>query len=507
MILRLWIQSSFLICLRTPCYIGVFMQRIISIPVLNRILSARLGLSLESRPFRTPDCTDTTETFSWTAVNGAVQDLFELDNDSLFAPPLQFSNTYTNTSFTINNLQYGIRYYWRITAQKVAGSGTKSDASSFLTKIPRPSLISPLNNATGISPTTQLSWTGLSGASYYLAQVSPDTNFVTGKLKARDSVTTPTDMVVNPLSFNTKYYWKVMAGNKDTVSSFSQYRAFTTWSSTSPTLISPLNNSINLRVDTIDTFNWSADPGQVMKYQFTISRDSAAVPANMAFMDSSISLNTFIYSLPANTLKNDSVYYWQVRAIDSSYVRRQPSPIYKFKTELAIPVLATPVEQSLNVLMPASFSWSAVIGATSYVLQVSDSTSRNASNVPMVASDTVLSNSYVSVPSDSFHSDTIAYWRVKAISANGVSRFSSLYSFRTMIASPTLLYPKNDSAGYLVTPKLVWGAVKGAAQYEVQVFKSSTNSSNRVIDTTLTSANTSYTINQILLNNTTYFWE
>lgn len=455
-----------------------------------------------------PTLTDTSETFSWSPVYGAVQYLFELDNDSLFAPPLQYSNTYTGTSFTMNNLVYGTFYYWRITAQIVAGSGTKSSVGSFLTNIPRPSLVSPLSNATGVSPTAQLTWAGIPGASYYVAQVSPDTNFITGKLLARDSVTTPTDTLKakDSLQSTTKYYWKVMAGNKNTVSSFSQYRAFTTWSATSPTLTSPLNNTINLRVDTIDTFIWTADPGQVRKYQFTISRDSAAVPANVAFMDSSISVNTFVYSLPANTLKNDSVDHWQVRAIDSSYVRRQPSPIYKFKTELALPVLATPANNALNIMMPASFSWNAVIGATSYLLQVSDSTSRNASNVPLVATDTVSTNSYVSVPSDSLHADTIAYWRVKAISANGVSRYSSLYSFRTMIAPPTLIYPRKDSSGYLVTPKLVWGAVKGAAQYEVQVFKSSTNFSNKFVDTTQTSSNTSYTITQNLVNNTAYFW-
>ncbi|HEY6064329.1 MAG TPA: fibronectin type III domain-containing protein, partial [Chitinophagaceae bacterium] len=89
------------------------------------------------------------------------------------------------------------------------------------------------------------------------------------------------------------------------------------------------------------------------------------------------------------------------------------------------PVLSSPANAATGVAIPATLSWVASTGATSYTVQVSTS-STFASFIYNVSGITAISTS---VPG--LASSTRYYWRVNAANAGGTSGWSVTRSFTT----------------------------------------------------------------------------
>ncbi|WP_378015830.1 InlB B-repeat-containing protein [Adhaeribacter terreus] len=89
-----------------------------------------------------------------------------------------------------------------------------------------PTLLLPVNNATGVAVQPTLSWNSFSGALSYRLQVSLNAGFSTTVLdQANISATSAT---VPGLANNTVYYWRVLATLSTGVSDWSETRSFTT---------------------------------------------------------------------------------------------------------------------------------------------------------------------------------------------------------------------------------------------------------------------------------------
>jgi photosystem II stability/assembly factor-like uncharacterized protein len=89
-----------------------------------------------------------------------------------------------------------------------------------------PSLISPSNGATGISPTPALKWNAVIGATSYKLQVSSDSTLST--LVVNQSGLTSTSYNGGRLINNTTYFWRVKAVSASGESAWSSVRRFTT---------------------------------------------------------------------------------------------------------------------------------------------------------------------------------------------------------------------------------------------------------------------------------------
>ncbi|RPI19716.1 MAG: T9SS C-terminal target domain-containing protein [Ignavibacteriae bacterium] len=168
----------------------------------------------------------------------------------------------------------------------------------------------------------------------------------------------------------------------------------------------------------------------------------------------------------------------------------------------AIPNLLTPANNSTGVGLTPLLDWSDAANAEKYFVQVdNDDSFYN----PEIDDSTTISQ--YNVPSGKLQNNTTYYWRVASKNSNETSEWSSVWSFSTIPASPsipTLLSPANGSTGVGLMPLLDWSDITNATGYKVQVSLSSGFSSYTVNDSTTTSQ---FNIpNGKLENDKTYYW-
>ncbi len=175
-----------------------------------------------------------TLSIKWFAVPGADQYKVSVSTPN-HSNDIAWDSTYTDTSYLLSNLPNGT-YLWRIKAKHAAdpyiasawagawtftvgsgnngGGGGGGGGGNSLTN---PSLISPSNGSTLQVLGTNLTWTPVSGATFYKLKVASDaamTNIIFS-----DNNVTATSRVVPNLTYNTTYYWNVVAANASTQSS------------------------------------------------------------------------------------------------------------------------------------------------------------------------------------------------------------------------------------------------------------------------------------------------
>ncbi|HVP80105.1 MAG TPA: hypothetical protein VMV04_19665 [Thermodesulfobacteriota bacterium] len=176
----------------------------------------------------------TTPTLSWNKVSCAINYRLQIANDSSFQSMVLDQNGITDTSYQVLSglLSNSKTYYWRVNANNAGGTNAWSLFWSFTTGVAAPSaptLVSPANNATGVSTTPTLSWNASSGATSYGLQVSTSqTNWTGSNLKVNQSGITGTSQAVRGLANNTVYYWRVNATGAGGTSPWSSVWTFTT---------------------------------------------------------------------------------------------------------------------------------------------------------------------------------------------------------------------------------------------------------------------------------------
>jgi subtilisin family serine protease len=133
-----------------------------------------------------------------------------------------------------------------------------------------------------------------------------------------------------------------------------------------------------------------------------------------------------------------------------------------------VPTLSSPADLATNVAIAPTLSWAAATAATTYNLQVS-TTNTFATTLVNLTGLTTTSRAISGLANS-----TTYYWRVSTTNATGTSAWSAVRSFTTaaplaLPAAPTLSSPANLATNVSRTPTISWGAVTGAATYEIQI--------------------------------------
>jgi len=234
--------------------------------------------------------------------------------------------------FTVYNpgiLTYNTQYYWRIDTYDDNGSATAGPIWTFTAKDDTPPYIpsnpNPLNNSVDISVFTNLSWIG----------GDPDDDNVTyaiyfGVLSNPPLVeSNSVNLSFNPgvLSYNTQYYWRIIAWDSYGYSTAGPIWTFTTRENPPPyTPFSPIpeNRSTNIHINAILSWIGGDPDGDNVTYDIYFGDNENPVKI--------IGNQTEDYYQP-DVMNITTTYYWRIISWDS-LGKSSIGPLWNFKTSL-----------------------------------------------------------------------------------------------------------------------------------------------------------------------------
>jgi chitinase len=216
---------------------------------------------------------------------------------------------------------------------------------------------------------------------------------------------------------------------------------------------SPANNSCGAELET--QLRWSSVSG-ANAYDLQVAYNSGF--SSLIHSENNISGTSYTIS----GLGADTVYYWRVRAKNSTQTSNWSS-VFNFKTRIDSPPLFLPAdgEQCTDVNM--QFKWNAVGGADSYYLLIAgdDAFTEIVEDVSGIT-DTLAEVS-------DLENGKLFYWKVRANDGSCYSDWSDVRSFETRLLSPDLLSPSDNIECVNISLALKWKAVSGADYYELIV--------------------------------------
>ena len=414
-------------------------------------------------------------TVSWNTITGVGSYILEWDTVPLFSSTMFRTFTTTSTSVSINGLQYGTKYYWRVKATNSNDSDTSSysEVRNFTT-CSAPILSSPSNGmvyTTMVRPS--VSWNSITGAGSYILEWDTVSSF--SSTMFRTYTTSSTSIYINGLLYSTKYYCRVKATNTNDsdTSSYSEVWNFTTAGTV--TLSSPTNNpSPTGRFYSRQYLRWNTLPGssEYMIQLDTTSDFSSSVLRNVSVSISSTNTDSY-YEKCVYDLYYGTMYYWRVCAI-SSVDTTDWSETWQFHTMDDVQ-LFFPSDTSANgtYFTRQEFQWQNSLGSTLYIIQLDTTPSFSSGLLQTYTATNTNSNTdtYRSKTISDMRYGTMYYWRVCSANAVDTSGWSATWRFHTT-DWVALYYLPNDTSstvGYYTRQELEWKNSKGSKSYILQL--------------------------------------
>ncbi len=209
-----------------------------------------------------------------------------------------------------------------------------------------------------------------------------------------------------------------------------------------------------LATTTTATLEWEALDGAEY-YEVYIYSYCPTCPENMVLFDNFTSeyLQTCVV---IEGLTPGEKYYWEVRVACGSPKVSKWSDLRTFDTALgAVPYLCSPICGSDGILLTTNYSWDAVVGATSYDLQVVAASADGTVDWTDATTYTSAENAFASIPGLEY--STVYYWRVRA-SNDGVYSAWAVCLFTTadepaevVDPGPAVVVEQNE-----ITPTWIW---------------------------------------------------
>jgi hypothetical protein len=364
-------------------------------------------------------------TLTWSMVNGAETYHVQMSTVNTFATILIEDSTLTLPSKALSGLANGMQYYWRVQAKNGVGVSAWTSPWGFTTIIAAPQapvLTSPVDAAIGQPLAPTLTWSMVASAATYSVQVSTVNTFAT--ILVEDSALTSTSKALSGLSNSTVYYWRVQAKNLAGTSNWTSDWSFITVQPAplTPTLTSPVNGSTG--VSLAPTLFWSTVTSAAT-YHVQVSASNTF--ATILIEDSTLTSA----SKPLSGLANSTQYYWRVQAKNAGGVSAWTNP-WGFTTIMAAPqtpTLTSPADGATGQLTMPTLTWSTVIEAATYRVQVSTNNTFGTNLID----DSTLSTTSKAISGLSYNA--VYYWRVQAKNAGGASSWTSPWSM-TILPMP-----------------------------------------------------------------------
>ena len=281
-------------------------------------------------------------------------------------------------------------------------------------------LVSPADSSNNVSLMPTLSWSEVSGADKYRLEVNTKDDFTGAIIFDQDTVS-QISIQISGLSDNTTFYWRVTALNDSgNTGDASSIFTFTTGQSK---LISVQNGAKSVSIT--PTLSWYKTAGAI---SYRLEVNTTPEFAGTVVYDNSLITDT---SQSLGGLNYNTTYYWRVTANSNSLSKEMTSEVFYFTTKLSSTILISPADNSTDVGLMPTLSWSEVNGADKYRLEVN--TKDDFTGTAIFDQDTV---SQTTKQISGLSDNTTYYWRVTALNDSGnTGDASSISSFVTATAT------------------------------------------------------------------------
>ena len=382
-----------------------------------------------------------TFTVTWTPVTEATGYTLQRATNASFT---NATTVYTGSASSAN--QTGLAdgtYYFRVKAGNGCGDSSWTEgAAVIVSSLPAaPATVTYPSTNCGTSFT--VAWTAVSGATSYILQRATDGNFTDAEDVFSDTSTSFSQSVLPAAT----YYYRVRSSNGCGLSNWQQGAALVVASvpSSPSTITYPPTNCSGAF-----TVSWTAVNGATV---YTLQRATSASFANA----------TTVYTGSASSANQtglaDGTYYFRVKAGngcgDSSWTEGAAVIVSSLP---AAP--ATVTYPSTNCGDNFTVAWTAVSGATSYILQ--RATDGNFTDAADVFTGSSTSFGQAVLPAATY------YYRVRSSNGCGLSNWQrgAALVVTSVPSSPnTISYPSTNCSGAFTVS---WTAVNGASTYTLQ---------------------------------------
>jgi predicted outer membrane repeat protein len=286
-------------------------------------------------------------------------------------------------------------------------------------------LFTPLDGDTLLYNRPTFDWADFTGAIGYNIQIAKNATFT--KLVSSTNLAGVTNSTYTPaanLTANTNMWWRVRAKlTATTYTAWSDVRSFHTANPPGvPVLVAPTSNA--LVTSTTPLFNWnnSTLPAGTTfdKYQIQVSTSNTFGTTVIDDFTTLADIADSDYTPGTGILTTGATYYWRVRSWNTDGAYSAWSAVRSMRIKYNPPV-------NLNVTssLKPTFTWDAVIGATSYTIQVS----RNNTFTLLMVNKMVILATYVHTLN--LTTGSTYYWRVRVNGPYGPSDWSAIQTFVT----------------------------------------------------------------------------
>lgn len=420
----------------------------------------------------------------WSDVSGAIAYDVQVSTGADFAVLHVNATGVTATSYSLDGLSNGTRYYWRVRAANLYGPGPWSAAWSFVTEAgitEVPLLVAPAQGEVDVRLSPEFVWHALQDAIDYDVQVSAAADF--SNLVVDETGVTDTAYAGSGLARATTYHWRVRARLSGGTTNWSAVRTFTTIPErpAQATLVAPEDAAVDVPLDV--ELVWALADG-ADSYRIRISTRS---DMRTSVLDTTGVVDT---TLRVYGLDDGVQYYWYVCAVNAGGSGLWSS-VRTFATVVNPPpqvILLSPDSGAIDQPGALILTWRTADGAESYDAQVA--TVGDFSTTVTDSSGTT----DTTLQMRRLDNDVTYYWRVRARNAGGVGPWSPVWLFTTIVRRPgavTLVSPADRDTVSGDSTDLSWNvATPAVSRYWLEVsidstFADALVSDSMLVDTTL----------------------
>ena len=228
---------------------------------------------------------------------------------------------------------------------------------------------------------------------------------------------------------------------------------------------------------------------------------SAILPGDLENSANILNVEGSRQSIPGEPPSPTGPFYFVVTSLDRNYNESGMSNVLQVNPP-PVPVLALPINNTVNVEDTVILIWNYPALASSYALQIS--------KIPTFDSLIVINQENLT---DTFKVITGLegqqqyYWRVNSTNVGGTSNFSEAFSFTTGFpTTPILSYPVNNTGNIPVDTILYWNPSQAVVSYDLMLARSADFAANTIVVNAQGITDTSIIVAGMNVN-TFHFWK